>query len=82
MIFSAIGQSVLGVAMTSEIVGEADIKERGEAVGVLSAIAASANILAPIGSGFMFQYRHNLPYVAASLLSLLTLAIFYKTKIK
>lgn len=81
MVFSAIGQSVLGVAMTSEIVGEADLKERGEAVGVLSAIGSAANIIAPIGSGLAFQYQHNLPYLLASLLSLTAFVTFYKTKV-
>jgi multidrug resistance protein len=82
MIFSALGQSVLGVAMTSEIIGEASQTERGEAVGVLSAIGAAANIIAPIGSGLLFQQRHNFPYIAASILSIITLTIFYKTKVK
>ncbi len=82
MIFSALGQSVLGVAMTSEIVGEANQTERGEAVGVLSAIGSAANIIAPIGSGFLFQQHHNSPYIAASILSLLTLFIFYRAKVK
>ncbi len=81
MIFTAFGQSNLGVAMTSEIVGEADVKERGEAVGVLSGISSAANILAPIGSGLAFQYRENLPYMIASMFSLLALGILYKTKV-
>jgi hypothetical protein len=81
MILSAFGQSVLGVAMTSEIVGEVDIKERGEAVGVLSSISSSANILAPIGSGLAFQFRTNLPYLMASLLSVIAFVILYRTKI-
>jgi DHA1 family tetracycline resistance protein-like MFS transporter len=81
MIFTAFGQSTLGVAMTSEIVGEADIKERGEAVGVLSSIASVANILAPIGSGLAFQYKDNLPYMLAAALSVICLLIMYVTKV-
>ncbi len=82
MIFAALGQSVLGVAMTSEIVGEANIQERGEAVGVLSAIAAVANILAPLGSGVAFQFKVNLPYLLAAGLSLVAALIFYRTKVR
>lgn len=82
LVLAAMGQSVLGVAMTSEIVGEADIQERGEAVGVLSAIGSSANILAPLGFGFAFQYRDNLPYLMASILSVVAFIIFYKTKVQ
>lgn len=81
MIFTAFGQSTLGVAMTSEIVGEADIKERGEAVGVLSSIASVANILAPIGSGLAFSYKDNLPYMLAAVLSVICLLIMYVTKV-
>lgn len=81
MIFTAFGQSTLGVAMTSEIVGEADVRERGEAVGVLSAIASVANIVAPIGSGLAFQFRDNLPYMLAAGLSLICLLIIYSTKV-
>ena len=75
MILTAFGQSTLGVAMTSEIMGEVDVKERGEAVGVLSAIASAATILAPIGSGLAFQFMPNFPYILASILSITTLVI-------
>ena len=61
--------------MTSEIMGEVDVKERGEAVGVLSAIASAATILAPIGSGLAFQFMPNFPYILASILSITTLVI-------
>ena len=81
IIMTAFGQSTLNVAMTSEIVGEANVKERGEAVGVLSAISSAATILAPMASGFAFQYKPNLPYIFASILSALALVIFYNTKI-
>lgn len=81
MILTAFGQSTLGVAMTSEIMGEAEVKERGEAVGVLSAIASAAMILAPMGSGLAFQFMPNFPYILASNLSALTLGIMYKIKV-
>jgi predicted MFS family arabinose efflux permease len=81
MILTAFGQSTLGVAMTSEIVGEADVKQRGEAVGVLSAISSAAMILAPIGSGFAFQFIPNLPYIFASILSVMAFLILFKTRV-
>jgi DHA1 family tetracycline resistance protein-like MFS transporter len=81
MVFTAFGQSTLMVAMTSEIIGEADIKMRGESVGVLSAVASSANILAPLISGALFTFKHYSPYIFASMLSLVALAIMYFKKL-
>jgi MFS transporter, DHA1 family, tetracycline resistance protein len=81
MIFTAFGQSTLNVAMTSEIVGEASITERGESVGILSAIASAAMVLAPLISGSIFQIKPFLPYILCSILSVLALVIMYRVKV-
>lgn len=81
MVLTAFGQSTLGAAMTSEIMGEAEVKERGEAVGVLSSVASAANILAPVISGMAFQTMANLPYISASVLSIVTLVMIYRIKV-
>lgn len=78
----AVGQSVLGVALTSEIVSEASETERGGSVGVLSAIGALAHIIAPIFSGLAFQVNHNYPYIMATALTIVNLIIFSKAKLK
>ena len=81
MILTALGQSTLNVAMTSEIVGEADVRERGETVGVLTAIASASYIVAPLISGLAFQYRVNLSYQLACALSLVTFIVLYRAHV-
>ncbi len=72
MLLTALGQSTIGAAMTSEIVGEADVKARGEAVGVLSAVASVAMIVAPLMSGALFVVDMGLPFVVGSALSVIS----------
>lgn len=80
IILTTFGQSTLGVTMTSEIVGEADIKERGEAVGVLSAIASAATVLAPLGAGAAFQKLTILPYAISAILSVVAWIIMKQVR--
>lgn len=81
MILTAFGQSSMGIAMTNEIIGEADAKERGEAVGVMSGINSAATIVAPLISGATFIIRPNLPYFLVSMLSIITWFIMNKIKV-
>lgn len=74
-ILTAFGQSILRVAITSEVVGGAEAKERGEAMGVLASIMSVAAVIGPLVAGLFFQYRHFLPFLFSALLSLLALAI-------
>jgi len=74
-ILNAFGQSILTVVMTSEIVGEAHVSERGESLGVLNAISSSATIAAPILAGSLFQSHVLLPYIICSILSFIALLI-------
>ncbi|HEX8923362.1 MAG TPA: MFS transporter [Patescibacteria group bacterium] len=78
LIIGAFGQSTLNVAMTSEIIGQADIKERGEAVGVLSGIASAAMVVAPLLSGATFTLNPSLPYIISAVLSALAFLLMYK----
>ena len=77
---AAFGQSILRVAITSEVLGESDERERGQATGVLSAIANGANIVAPLIAGYAFEVHEMLPYVVAAIASVFTLIYISRRK--
>lgn len=81
VILTAFGQSTLNVAVTNEIVGEANIKERGLTVGILSSIASVAMIIAPLLAGWLFEQNNAFPYLIASILSASIFILMYFTKI-
>ncbi|MEK7644533.1 MAG: MFS transporter [Patescibacteria group bacterium] len=74
-IITAFGQSILRVAITSEVVGEAETKARGQAMGVLMAIMSVAAIVAPLLAGILFEFKHFLPFIFSALLSLTAFSI-------
>ena len=79
---AAFGQSILRVAITSEVLGESDERERGQATGVLSAIANAASIVAPLIAGYAFEVYDMLPYVLAAIASVFTLIYISGRKFK
>lgn len=80
VVFMSFAQSVLRVAITSEIMGEADIRERGQATGALSSVMSVAAVMAPIITGFIFQFRHFAPFLLASVLSIVALLVIFRRR--
>jgi MFS family permease len=73
--FFATGQSVLRVVVTSQVAGRADPLIKGEAIGILSSLMFACMIIGPILSGALFEMHDSLPYLAASVVMALSLAI-------
>lgn len=80
VIFMSFAQSVLRVAITSEIMGEADIRERGQATGALSSVMSVAAVIAPITAGAIFQFRHFAPFLLSSVLSAAALFVIFRRR--
>jgi DHA1 family tetracycline resistance protein-like MFS transporter len=59
------GQAVLRVVMTAQVSGKADVRRRGENIGILSALMSGAMVVAPIIAGALFELDHVLPYLLA-----------------
>lgn len=80
VVLTAFAQSVLRVAITSEIIGEADIRERGQANGALMAVMSMSAVIAPIITGAIFQYKHFAPFLLSSFLSLVALFFIFRRR--
>lgn len=74
----AFGQSVLRVAITSEIMGEADETERGQATGALTGVMSVASVIAPLYGGALLEVRHYAPFLLAAVLGLLALTVIVR----
>ena len=62
------GQAVLRVVITSQVAGASDPAEKGEKLGILSALMSFAMVVAPVLAGTLFEIDHAIPYVLAALL--------------
>lgn len=80
LVFTSFGQSILRVAITSEILGETDARNRGQASGTIAAIMNGASILSPLIMGYIFEIHTSLPYVTAATLSVMTLLYISKRR--
>jgi DHA1 family tetracycline resistance protein-like MFS transporter len=78
VICMAFGQSVLRVAITSEIMGEADETERGQATGALTGVMSVASVIAPLYGGALLEVRHYAPFLLAAVLGLLALTVIVR----
>ncbi len=78
VICMAFGQSVLRVAITSEIMGEADETERGQATGALTGVMSVASVVAPLYGGALLEVRHYAPFLLAAVLGLLALTVIVR----
>lgn len=80
LVLTTFAQSNLRTAITSEIVGESDSSERGETIGVLTAIASVATIIAPLYFGFAFELNTLVPFASFIVLSVIAFVLMYKEK--
>ena len=71
----ATGQSILRVAITSQVAGQSAPHMKGEAIGLLTSMMAASMIVGPPLSGLLFEMKDNVPFLVASLLMLAALAI-------
>jgi hypothetical protein len=73
--FFSTGQSVLRVVLTSEVAGRADAPMKGEALGILASLMSAAMILGPVAAGALFEIRDSFPYILATMLMVISLAV-------
>lgn len=71
------GQSVLRVVMISQISGGAKDNERGEVLGVTSALTSFSMIIAPVIAGFAFTYGRSLPFLISGMYMFISFIIVY-----
>lgn len=73
LVFTAFGQSVLRIAITSEIIEETDERNRGQASGIIASIMNAASIVAPLLMGYLFEFHTSMPYIVSAILSFITM---------
>ena len=62
------GQAILRVVVTSQAAGASAPSQKGEAMGIISAIMSAAMATAPVVSGILFEIDHAMPYFVCALL--------------
>lgn len=81
LVFTTFGQSVLRVVMTSQVVGLADRKRRGEVLGIMSSVASLSMTVSPFIAGILYERYVTLPYyISAIYLSLAFILLYQKRR--
>ncbi len=77
MIALGTGQANLRVVITTQVTRASDPKRKGEAIGILAALMSAYMVAAPIVSGMLYEFHHQLPYAvsAAALLAGVFIAV-------
>lgn len=74
-------QAVLRVVMTSQISGATDPARQGEAMGILSSIAAVGMVVSPLVAGWLFGWHASAPFVASAIYALAAfILVFYNRR--
>ncbi|MHB1050014.1 MAG: MFS transporter [Bacteroidota bacterium] len=76
--FLGTSQAILRVIVTNKAVNNIDPKMKGEIMGIMSSIMTGAMVITPMFAGILFEFSPNLPFIAASIFSLLALVISKK----
>jgi len=74
------GQANLRVVLTSQAAAAADPMQKGETLGILSALMSAYMATAPVLSGFLFEQNRIYPYVLSALL--LLFGIYYSIRFR
>ena len=69
------GQAILRVVITSQAAAAADPSKKGETMGILSALMSVYMVIAPILSGYLYEFHHSGPYIMSS--ALLFLGVYF-----
>jgi MFS transporter, DHA1 family, tetracycline resistance protein len=62
------GQAILRVVVTSQVAGASSPTQKGETMGIVSAIMSAAMASAPVVSGLLYEIDHAVPYVVCAFL--------------
>jgi MFS family permease len=80
LIFTTLGQSILRVVMTSQVVGKSAAHERGEILGIMSSVASLSMMIGPVLAGFLYENDKHLPFILGSVLLTIAFAVLFRKR--
>ncbi|MFA6520475.1 MAG: MFS transporter [Candidatus Paceibacterota bacterium] len=80
LVLTTFGQSILRVVMTSQVVGQTPVHERGEVLGILASITSLSMTISPFLSGIMFDANKSMPFLFSALCLLLAFWVLYRKR--
>lgn len=75
-------QSLLRVVMTSQVVGNVDANNKGEALGILNSLMSLSMVIAPMIAGPLYEKKPNAPFILSIIISLAAFAVVYLVRQK
>jgi DHA1 family tetracycline resistance protein-like MFS transporter len=82
ILFAVFSQSVLRVVFTSEVLGLAQPRVKGEVLGMLASVMSLGMIVGPLFTGPIYAFRNNFPFFVSAVLMFIAFVVFYQNRQK
>ncbi len=82
ILFSVFAQSILRAVFTSEVIGLAEPKVKGEVMGILGSVTSLGMVVGPLIAGVVYSYRDNLSFIASAVYMFIAFVIIYRHRQK
>jgi DHA1 family tetracycline resistance protein-like MFS transporter len=79
LMVTGLGQSLMRVIMTSQIIGFSKKEEQGENMGILASVMSLSMILGPVLGGLVYEQHPSLPFILAGIILLITFVFIFNT---
>lgn len=77
VLIGVFAQSVLRAVFTSQVLGLAEPRSKGEAMGILTSVLSLGMVVGPLITGPLYTLKNNFPFFVSSLLMLVAFGIIY-----
>jgi len=82
ILLSVFAQSVLRAVFTSEVLGLAEPRIKGEVLGMLSSVMSLGMIVGPLLTGPVYIFKNNFPFLVSAVLMLAAFVVIYQNRKK
>lgn len=82
ILFSVFAQSILRAVFTSEVIGLAGPKVKGEVMGILGSVMSLGMVIGPLIIGPIYSFKNNLSFLASAVYMFVAFAIIYRHRKK
>lgn len=82
ILFSVFAQSILRAVFTSEVIGLADHKIKGEVMGILGSVTSLGMVVGPLIAGVVYSFKDNLTFIVSAIYMFIAFIITYRHRKK
>lgn len=82
VLIGVFAQSVLRAVFTSQVLGLAEPRAKGEVMGILTSVLSLGMVVGPLITGPVYTFKNNFPFFVSSVLMFIAFGIIYHNRRK